>query len=303
MSLERFRRTRMVILPKRAMAYQAARAMEDNHIGAILITEPPGLAGIVTDRDLGLVMLAGELTAKTTPLREIMSEDVVACDIGAELSDVVDIMREQRVRRVPVTENGKPVGLITFDDLVLEPSVRIEDLRAIITAQLQVEAAHKPAGLLRPEGPARAERRPAGRAHALMRAKARAEASYDRLIKLVEARAEGLDRVRCERATLLSLCMLCRRLQPGEAEHLIAQLPSKLWRELDQCTDGPDRAVTRQAIGAEIARVLGIEVTQAERTAAAVFDAVCNIVAPGEAAEVTGQLPEDIKAMFAARAS
>jgi uncharacterized protein (DUF2267 family)/CBS-domain-containing membrane protein len=288
----------MVILPKRAMAYQAARAMEDNHIGAILITEPPGLAGIVTDRDLALVMLAGELAPRTTPLREVMSEDVVACDIGADLSDVVRAMREQRVRRVPVTENGKPVGLITFDDLVLEDAVRIEDLRAIVKAQLEVEAVHKPAGLLRPEGPARAELRPAGRAHALMRAKARAQASYERLLKLVEERATGLDRARCERALLLSVCMLCRRLMPGEAEHLIAQLPSSLWRQLDQCTDGPDRTVTRQVIVAEIARVVGVDAEQAGTVMTAVFDAVGEVVAPGQIAEVRGQLPDDMKPLF-----
>jgi CBS-domain-containing membrane protein/uncharacterized protein (DUF2267 family) len=290
----------MVILPKRAMAYQAARAMEDNHIGAILITEPPGLAGIVTDRDLALVMLAGELAAKTTPLREIMSEDVIACEIGAELADVVRVMREHGVRRVPVVENGKPVGLITFDDLVFEDSVRIEDLRAIVAAQLKVEAAHKPAGLLRPEGPARAERRAAGRAHALMRAKARAEASYERLLKMIAERANGLDPARCERALLLSVCMLCRRLTAGEAEHLIAQLPSRLWRELDKCTDGPDRTVTREAIRAEVARVLGIEADHAGSVMAAVFDAVGEVVTPGQMAEVRGQLPDDMKPLFTA---
>jgi CBS-domain-containing membrane protein/uncharacterized protein (DUF2267 family) len=292
----------MVILPKRAMAYQAARAMEDNHIGAILMTEPPGLAGIVTDRDLALVMLAGELAAKTTPLREIMSEDVVACEITDELADVVRIMREHGVRRVPVIENGKPVGLITFDDLVLEDTVGIEDLRAIVKAQLEVESAHKPAGLLRPEGPARAERRPAGRAHALMRAKARTQASYDRLLKMIAERADGLDLARCERALLLSLCMLCRRLTEGEAQHLIAQLPSKLWAQLDQCTDGPDRTVTREAIRSEVARALGIEAGRAGSVMAAVFDAVGEVVTPGQMAEVRGQLPDDLKPLFTADA-
>jgi uncharacterized protein (DUF2267 family) len=183
---------------------------------------------------------------------------------------------------------------------VLEESVSIEDLRAIVTAQLEVEAAHKPAGLLRPEGPARAERRPAGRAHALMRAKARAEASYERLLKMIGERASGLDRARSERALLLAVCMLCRRLTSDEAEHLIAQLPSGLWPQLDQCTDGPDRTVTRQAIRAEIARALGIEADRAGGVMAAVFDAVGEVVTPGQMAEVRGQLPDDMKPLFTA---
>ncbi len=303
MSLERFRRTRMVVLPKRAPTYQAARAMEDNHIGAILVTGPSGLAGIITDRDLALVMLGGELDPKTTPLGEIMSEGVVACDIGDDLSDVVRTMREHRVRRVPVMENGKPVGLIAFGDLVLEPSVSIEDLRGIVTAQLEVAAAHKPEGQLRPDGPARAELRPAGRAHAMMRAQARADASYRRLLTAIAERAPGgLDRPACERALLLSVCMLCRRLTPGEAEHLIAQLPSRLWAQLDQCTDGPDRSVTRQAIRSELARVLKLDSEGAGQVMTAVFDAIGELVSPGQMAEVRGQLPDDMKAMFTADA-
>lgn len=300
MSLERFRRTRMVIMPKRAMAYQAARAMEDNHIGAVLVTAPPELAGIVTDRDLALAVLGGELEPKTTPLGEVMSEGVVACDVSADLGEVVQLMRDHRVRRVPLVENGKPVGLIAFDDLVLDGSVSIDDLREIVTAQLEVETAHKAGGLVRPEGPARAERRAAGRARALMRAKARADASYDRLLGMVVERSHGLDRARCERALLLAVCMLCRRLTQGEAEHLIAQLPSRLRPQLDQCTDGPDRAVTRQAIREELARALGLEATVAGEVMTAVFDAVSEVVASGQMAEVRGQLPDDMKPLFTA---
>jgi CBS domain-containing protein/uncharacterized protein (DUF2267 family) len=302
MSLERFRSTRMVILPKRAMAYQAARAMEDNHIGAVLVTEPPGIAGILTDRDLALVVLGGELKPKTTSLRELMSEDVVTCSIDADLADVVRLMREHAVRRIPIVEAGKPVGLITFDDLVLDGSVSIEDLRAIVTAQLQAEAPLKAAGLVRPERPARPERQAAGRAHALMRARVRAEASYDRLLKKIAERATDLDPARCERALLLSVCMLCRRLAPGEAAHLVAQLPSKLWPQLDRCLDGPDRAVTRQSMQSEIAQALGFEPERAGNVISAVFHAIGEIVAPGEIAEVRDQLPDDLKPLFAAGA-
>src|SRR3546814_365800 len=173
MSLERFRRTRMVVLGRRSTTYQAARAMADNHIGAILVSQPPGLAGILTDRDLALGVLGGDLDAKTTPLGEVMSEEVVTCDVGADLDEVVRLMREHAVRRIPITENGRPVGLVTFDDLVVDGSVDLDALRSIVTAQLEVEAPHKPAGTLHPASPASAEARAAGRARALVRAKAR----------------------------------------------------------------------------------------------------------------------------------
>lgn len=89
MSLERFRRTKMVVLNRRSMAYQATRAMRGNHIGSVLVREPEGLVGIITDRDLALAVLGGDLDPKTTPLGEVVSEDVVTCDIGADLDEVV----------------------------------------------------------------------------------------------------------------------------------------------------------------------------------------------------------------------
>lgn len=149
MSLDRFKRTRMVVLTQRATIYQAARAMADNHIGAVLVSRASKLAGIVTDRDLAIGVLGGDLDPRTTPLSEVMSEGLVTCDIGATLDDVVQLMINHAVRRIPITENDRPVGLITFDDLVIDGSIGPDVLRAIVAAQLEVEAPHKPARCIR----------------------------------------------------------------------------------------------------------------------------------------------------------
>jgi len=147
MSLERFRRTKLVTLNCQDKAYQAARAMADNHIGAVLVSDPRGLAGIVTDRDLALAVLGHGLDPTATSLSEFMSEEVVTCDIGADLAQVARLMQEHGVRRIPVTHGGRVVGLVTLDDLVVEGMVGPEALRAIVTAQLEEEAPHKAAGL------------------------------------------------------------------------------------------------------------------------------------------------------------
>jgi CBS domain/Uncharacterized conserved protein (DUF2267) len=231
--------------------YQAARAMADNHVGAVLVGDQRGIAGIITDRDLALAVLGGGLDPKTTPLGEVMSEEVVTCEIGADLDQVVRLMQKHGVRRIPLVEGGRPVGLVTFDDLVVDTSVSLEALRGIVTAQLEVEAPQKPAGTLHPS----AGRTAQSQARALMRAKARAEATYGRMLQAV-ADTTGLGRDRAERALLIACCMLCRRLTPGEAQDLIAQLLVLLQRQLDQCTDGPDRAVSTQAIEAELSRSL-----------------------------------------------
>lgn len=293
MNLERFRRNRMIVLNRESMVYQAARAMEDNHIGAVLVSGPQGLAGIVTDRDLALAVLGGDLDPDNTTLSEIMSEGVVACDVSASLDDVARLMREHRVRRIPIVDDGRLAGLITFDDLVVDGSIELETLRAIVVAQLEVEAPQKPAGVLHPKGPVGVT----GRARALMRAKARAEQVYQKLILNI-ADTTGLEFERAERASIIGLCMLCRRLDPRESRHLISQLPSLLQPQLDQCLDGPDRMVTADAIRDEVGRALGAAPEVAESTMQAVFRAVGESVSEGQIDEVRGGLPADMKYLF-----
>lgn len=293
MSLERFRRTRMVVLNPRSTAYQAARAMESNHVGAVLVSDRGTVTGIITDRDLALAVLGAGLDARATRLAEVMSEEVVTCDIKADIDTVVSLMREHGVRRVPLVEDGKPVGLITFDDLVVDSSVSLEALRSIVTAQLEVEAPHKPAGVLHPD----AGRTAQSRTRALMRAKARAESTYNRMLQAV-ADAADLERDRAERALLIAGCMLCRRLTPEEAQNLIAQLPSLLQPKLEQCSDGPDRAVTTEAMEAEVGRSLGVDAQRANQILLAVFKVIADNVSPGQIKEVRGQLPEEMKPLI-----
>ena len=88
MSLERFRRSKMVVLKRRSIAYQAARAMADNHIGSVLVSDQGNLVGIVTDRDLALAVLGGDLDPKIITLDEVMSEELITCDIGDDLDAV-----------------------------------------------------------------------------------------------------------------------------------------------------------------------------------------------------------------------
>jgi CBS domain-containing protein/uncharacterized protein (DUF2267 family) len=297
MNLERFRRDKLIVLNRQSMAYQAARAMEDNHIGAVLVSGSQGLAGIVTDRDLAISVLGGDLDPDDTTLAEIMSENVVTCDVSATLDEVARLMQEYRVRRIPVTEEGRLAGLITFDDLVVDGSVDRESLRGVVVAQLEVEAPQKPAGVLHPKGPVAEDQRAAGRSRALMRAKARAEQVYEKLVLKV-ADACKFEFERAERAVLVSLCMLCRRLAPREAQHLIAQLPSILQPQLDQCLDGPDRLVTADAIREELRRSLGVSLDVAESTMQAVFRVVSETVSEGQIDEVRGQLPADMKYLF-----
>ena len=110
--------------------------------------------------------------------------------------------------------------------------------------------------------------------------------------------ATGLERDRSERALLIATCMLCRRLTPGEAQDLVAQLPSMLQPQLDRCLDGPNRSVSTKAIEDELSRSLAVPAERAREIVRALFKVLSESVSAGQINEVRGQLPEEMKALF-----
>lgn len=297
MPLEEYRRPRMIVLSPRSTAYEAARAMADNHIGAVLVHDNQRITGIVTDRDLALEIVAGDLDARSTPLRDIMSDEIVTLDIGASIEDVVRIMREQACRRVPVTEHERPVGLVTLDDLLADGVIDVETAGAIVRAQLEVAARFKPEGVLHPDQVARPEQA-RGTGRAIARRKARAESAYGRLLRAVERHSGLQQRDRAELALQIVLGCLCRRVTPQEARHLIAQLPSKLHPMLDPFLDGPDKRITTETIENDLARELQMDHEAAGFVLQSICEAVADSVSAGEIEEFRGQLPLNMKDLF-----
>lgn len=295
MSLDRYRRARIVVLHPRSSAHAAARAMADNHIGAILVAERQQMVGIVTDRDLALEIVAGGL-AHTTLVHDVMSDEVATVPVTASVEDVVRAMREHGCRRVPLVEDGKLVGLVTLDDLIVDGAIDVEAARSIIVAQLEAAARFKEEGAVHPEEPAQPEM--AGRRHrSILRRKARAESAYARLLRAVETYSGLRTREQAELSLLIVLGMLCRRVTPDQARHLIAQLPSKLQPELERSLDGPDRHVTREAIEQELQR-LNVGEDSAALVLTAVCEALADCVTAGEIEAFRGQLPLDMKDLF-----
>ena len=297
MSLDRYRRPRMVVLNPRCTAYEAARAMVDNHIGAVLVGEDQHVTGILTDRDLALEIVAADLDPRGTYVRSIMSDEVACCDVNASVADVVQNMREHACRRVPLTENDRPVGIVTLDDLLINGDIDQATARAIVLSQLEIEARFKAEGVPFPTEPARREFFD-GRVRARLRRKARAEHTYHRLLRAVE-RHTGLDsRNRAERALAVVLAGICRRLTPQEARHFIAQLPSMLHAELDAQMTGPDKSVTTESIERQLKLELGLAPDAAADVLYSVCEAVADSVSEGEIEAVRDQLPSAMNELF-----
>ena len=75
------------------------------------------LVGIVTELDLIRALRAGK-SLETTRVSEIMTREVVTVDVSAPAEEIMEILDSERILRVPVTENGKTVGIVSRPDLL-----------------------------------------------------------------------------------------------------------------------------------------------------------------------------------------
>lgn len=97
---------------------RAAQLMGEHDVGSIPVLDPNGrLEGIVTDRDLALRIVA-EGRSFETPLREVMTAPVHSVGLDADHRQVEEIMRQYRIRRLPVVDSdGRLQGMISLADL------------------------------------------------------------------------------------------------------------------------------------------------------------------------------------------
>ena len=99
--------------------YDAARIMNENHIGCILVCDDKkSVVGIVTDRDIVLRTVACNKDTKATPVSEIMTTNVYTCKSNDDIVQAQNTMAHYQIRRLPVTDdNNKMVGIFTMGDL------------------------------------------------------------------------------------------------------------------------------------------------------------------------------------------
>jgi signal-transduction protein with cAMP-binding, CBS, and nucleotidyltransferase domain len=96
---------------------QVAARMRDECVGSVLITENGVLVGIVTDRQITHTVVADGLDPNTVPVHEIMFMDFVPLEPDMDLLQAVRLQKELAMRRLPVLENGVPVGILSVSDL------------------------------------------------------------------------------------------------------------------------------------------------------------------------------------------
>ena len=95
-----------------------AKVMSDNKIGCVPVCDEKNeVVGIVTDRDVILRTIACDKDCKNTPVSEIMTTNVCLCNANSEIEEAEKLMSQNAIRRLPVIENNKIVGIITLGNL------------------------------------------------------------------------------------------------------------------------------------------------------------------------------------------
>ena len=103
-------------LQSTATVAEAAQIMKDKDIGDVIVMQDGSICGIVTDRDIVVRGIASG-GGPQTKLEEICSKDLISLPIDSKIGDAVKLMEEKALRRLPVVEDGKPVGIVSLGDL------------------------------------------------------------------------------------------------------------------------------------------------------------------------------------------
>ncbi len=114
---------------------EAACAMRDWGVGAILVVSNGSLYGLVTDRDL-VVRAVAEERGADEPVGPLSSANLIGVDADANVHEAMRLMRQHGVRRLPVLEDGQVAGIVSLGDLAMqdEPDLAFAQLSAIAVA-------------------------------------------------------------------------------------------------------------------------------------------------------------------------
>jgi CBS domain-containing protein len=102
-----------------ASVVEAARLMREEHIGSLPITEDDELVGMITDRDITTRVVAEAADPQKTSVEEIYSRELISVEPDKDLEEALQLMASYQVRRLPVVENGRLVGIVAQADVAL----------------------------------------------------------------------------------------------------------------------------------------------------------------------------------------
>ena len=132
MRVYKLMRANVVSVSETSSAMEAARLLCRHDIGALPVVGEDGrLRGILTDRDIIIRCVAAERDPAETPVSALMTRNVVTVPADADVREAASLMSANKVRRLPVTENGALVGMLSIGDIARARSCDMEAALAL----------------------------------------------------------------------------------------------------------------------------------------------------------------------------
>jgi len=122
-----------------ASVVEAARLMREQHIGSLPVTEDDRLVGMITDRGITTRVVAERAVPETTSVAEVYSRDLISVEPNSDLDEALRLMARHQVRRLPVVENDRLVGMVAQADIALKESERTGELVGAISEPSEEE--------------------------------------------------------------------------------------------------------------------------------------------------------------------
>ena len=116
--------------------FDALRLMADRDVGSLVVVVDGAAVGVFTERDYARKVILLGRASKDRAVREVMTTSLITVSPDATLPDCMRLMTENRVRHLPVLDNGEQVGLVSIGDVVkavmAEQQFLIEQLQEYI---------------------------------------------------------------------------------------------------------------------------------------------------------------------------
>ena len=130
----------VVSAPPEISTQEAAKLLNDNGIGCLVIASKDRLLGILTERDIVIKLVMDNLSAAKTPISKIMTKNPVLIEEDAEISDAVEAMVQNKIKRLPVVSGHTLVGIITTSDIAAAGPKEAERVSQLMVSPKRIRA-------------------------------------------------------------------------------------------------------------------------------------------------------------------
>jgi CBS domain-containing protein len=134
-----------VVIGCDATVMDTAELMASAGVGCVIVVDGPAPVGIVTDRDIVTRGVAHQYPMDGR-IDGLMSMGLIALDAGHDLDALLHVFRDHAVRRVPIVDHNRVVGIVSLDDIMVLMAEQVSEVSKVLAAQIMFPHAGDGAG-------------------------------------------------------------------------------------------------------------------------------------------------------------